>query len=100
MTKNFIFAIFSLFLLSSSVYGQKIKIGTYTFKDGAIYSGEIENGKPNGKGKTIFKNGDNYEGEYVKGKRQGYAYTHFQMERNTKDNGFRINSMVKALFSS
>ena len=100
MTKNFIFAIFSLFLLSSSVYGQKIKIGTYTFKDGAIYSGEIENGKPNGKGKTIFKNGDNYEGEYVKGKRQGYGIYTFSDGEKYEDNGFRINSMVKALFSS
>lgn len=100
MTKNFIFAIFSLFLLSSSVYGQKIKIGTYTFKDGAIYSGEIENGKPNGKGKTIFKNGDNYEGEYVKGKRQGYGIYTFSDGEKYEGQWFQDQQHGKGTFSS
>lgn len=50
---------------------QKLKIGTYTFKDGSVYQGELEGGRPSGKGRTEFKNGDVYEGEYVKGKRQG-----------------------------
>ena len=61
-------------LLSCSIItiqGQKLKIGTYTFKDGAVYTGDLEGGRPNGKGKTVFKNGDVYEGQYVKGKRQG-----------------------------
>ena len=60
-------------------YAQEIKIGNYTFKDGAEYQGELFKGKPYGKGITHFKNGDSYEGEYVKGKRQGYgavSYTH------------------------
>ena len=54
-------------------FSSEIVIGTYTFKDGAVYSGEMNKRKPNGKGKTIFKNGDVYEGEYVKGKRKGYG---------------------------
>ena len=45
---------------------QKIKIGTYTFKDGAVYQGDLVGGRPHGKGRTEFKNGDIYEGEYVK----------------------------------
>ena len=53
------------------VFSTSIKIGTYTFSDGAVYSGELKSGKPNGKGKTTFPTGDTYEGEYVKGKRQG-----------------------------
>ena len=60
------------------VFSTSIKIGTYTFNDGAIYSGELKSGKPNGKGKTTFPTGDIYEGEYVKGKRQGsgtYIFT-------------------------
>ena len=48
-------------------YAQEIKIGNYTFKDGAEYQGELFKGKPYGKGITHFKNGDSYEGEYVKG---------------------------------
>ena len=58
-------------------YAQEIKIGNYTFKDGAEYQGELFKGKPYGKGITHFKNGDSYEGEYVKGKRQGYGVYKF-----------------------
>ena len=54
-----------------SALSAQIKIGTYTFKDGSEYVGELKGKKPNGKGKTVFKSGDTYEGEYVKGKRQG-----------------------------
>ena len=35
-----------VFALVTSTYAQKIKIGTYVFKDGAQYSGELMNGKP------------------------------------------------------
>ena len=81
-------AIFLLYLSQGSVAAQekggffdkikgtfssKIKIGTHTFKDGSVYTGEMKGRKPNGKGKTVFKNGDVYEGEYVKGKREGYG---------------------------
>ena len=66
-----------VFALVTSTYAQKIKIGTYVFKDGAQYSGELMNGKPYGKGETVFKNGDTYKGEYVKGKRQGYGIYQF-----------------------
>ena len=63
-------------------FSSEIKIGTYTFKDGSVYTGEIKGRKPNGKGKTVFKNGDVYEGEYVKGKREGYGvYTFPDGER-------------------
>ena len=40
------------------------EIGSYTFKDGSVYNGELRKGKPYGKGKTIFKNKDTYETEY------------------------------------
>ena len=49
------------------LFSSEIHIGTYTFKDGSVYTGEIKGRKPNGKGKTVFQNGDVYEGEYVKG---------------------------------
>ena len=63
-----------LLMSISSVQAQKVVIGNYVFpKDGSTYYGELESGKPNGKGKTTFKTGDTYEGEYVKGKRQGYG---------------------------
>ena len=72
---------------STTANGQKTTVGNYTFpKDKAAYTGDLESGKPHGKGKTIFVNGDNYEGEYVKGKRQGYGvYTFVDGERYEGD---------------
>ena len=60
-----------------STFSPEIKIGTHTFKDGSVYTGEIKGRKPHGKGKTLFKSGDSYEGEYVKGKREGYGIYSF-----------------------
>ena len=59
-----------LLALYLPVQAQKIQVGSYTFKDGSVYTGDLYNGKPNGVGRTEFKNGDVYEGEYVKGKQQ------------------------------
>lgn len=63
----------SLFAMASvlNLSAQKIEVGSYTFKDGSVYTGSLYNGKPNGTGRTVFKNGDSYEGDYVKGKRDG-----------------------------
>ena len=44
------------------VFSSEIRIGSYTFKDGSVYTGEMKGRRPNGKGKTVFKNGDVYEG--------------------------------------
>ena len=71
-----------------TTFSSEIKIGTHTFKDGSVYTGEMKGRKPNGKGKTVFKNGNVYEGEYVKGK-------HFLTAKSTKDNGFRISNTVR-----
>ena len=68
MNKNK-YIIIGLMLIAgiSSAWAQKVVIGNYIFpKDKATYYGELEGGKPHGKGKTTFKSGDTYEGEYVK----------------------------------
>ena len=39
--------------------------GTLKWPDGASYTGEIRDGKANGKGKFSHANGDSYEGEFV-----------------------------------
>ena len=78
MNIKIIFSIAVAFTALLPINAQKLKIGTYTFKDGAVYQGDLVGGKPNGSGKTTFQNGDVYEGEYVKGKRQGkgiYTFT-------------------------
>ena len=61
-------------LLSSpllAIAQKGISVGSYVFKDGAVYTGDLYNGKPNGIGTTKFPNGDIYEGNYLKGKRHG-----------------------------
>ena len=70
--KRYNFFLFALIATCSVFsYAQKIVVGTYTFKDGAVYTGDLFNGKPNGRGRTVFKNGDIYEGDYFKTKREG-----------------------------
>ena len=68
--KRYAYIFILLFFITTGLSAQ-IKIGNYTFKDGAEYTGELKGKRPNGKGKTVFKSGDIYEGQYVKGKRQG-----------------------------
>ena len=66
--------IFLAILFFTSVEAQKLSVGTYKFKkQNAVYTGELLNNKPHGKGTTKFANGDVYEGEYVKGKCEGYG---------------------------
>ena len=71
-TKRYITTIISLMLLMP-VSAQKMTLGTTTTKDGGNYNGEMQAGKPQGKGRTVYKNGNVYEGEYDKGKRQGFG---------------------------
>ena len=68
--KRYTYIFILIFFITAETFAQ-IKIGNYTFKDGAEYVGELKGRRPNGKGKTTFKSGDIYEGQYVKGKRQG-----------------------------
>ena len=84
---KYIFAGMMIAASYTAAQAQKVIIGNYQFpKDKATYYGELEGGKPNGKGKTTFKNGDTYEGEYVKGKRQGYGvYTFTDGEKYEGD---------------
>ena len=66
-------------------FSSEIKIGTYTFKDGSVYTGEIKGRKPNGKGKTVFKK------ENVK----DTVYIPFPTVKDTTASGFRTSSMAR-----
>jgi len=46
-------------------------IGTLSFSNGDIYTGEFNYGKPNGKGAFTYGNGDSYSGAVVEGQRHG-----------------------------
>ena len=52
--KRYNFFLFALIATCSVFsYAQKIVVGTYTFKDGAVYTGDLFNGKPNGGGRMV-----------------------------------------------
>ena len=71
MTTKYFSTILLTLLLALPAGAQKLTLGTTTTKDGGSYNGEMQAGKPHGKGKTTYKNGNVYEGEYDKGNRQG-----------------------------
>ena len=77
-------------------YAQKITLGACTTRDGGAYKGEMQAGKPHGKGTAVYKNGDIYEGQYVKGKRQGQGIYRSLTEKNMKANGSRTSSTGSA----
>ena len=43
------------------------------YLDGAIYDGEVKDGKKHGRGKYNFSNGDSYEGNFVNGDFEGHG---------------------------
>ena len=71
-------------------FSSEIKIGTYTFKDGSVYTGEIKGRKPNGKGKTVFKKASTSK-ENVK----DTVYIPFPTVKDTTASGFRTSSMAR-----
>ena len=77
----YLFVLLSVFSVGS--FAHKITLGSCITHDGGQYKGQMQAGKPQGKGSTVFKNGDIFEGEYVKGKRQGQGiYTFSEGEKN------------------
>ncbi len=40
-------------------------------KDGSVYSGEVKNNSPHGKGTLVYPNGNSYEGQWLDGKMHG-----------------------------
>ena len=60
--KKILYIIFPiLFLFVNSVFAQKYSVGSFKFKDGSQYHGELVAKKPYGLGKCTWANGDVYE---------------------------------------
>ena len=64
-------------LKNNNTYDNK-EIKELNFNDG-VYSGQVENGKPEGKGIFRFKNEDKYEGEFINGKKDGRGIYYFNI---------------------
>ncbi|MBK7870975.1 MAG: caspase family protein [Saprospiraceae bacterium] len=52
--------------------------GTYTFKNGATYSGPFLNNLPHGKGIVEYTNGERYEGEIAAGSFNGFGILYLE----------------------
>lgn len=76
-------------------FSSEIKIGTYTFKDGSVYTGEIKGRKPNGKGKTVFKMVMFMKASTSKENVKDTVYIPFPTVKDTTASGFRTSSMAK-----
>ena len=72
-----------------SLQAQKITLGTYKMKDGGEYKGEMQSGKPHGKGRTVSK--VNTSKANVRATVSILSLT----ARNTKANGFRTISTAR-----
>jgi len=64
-------------LFTRKVNGEWIWFENGIANDGGKYEGEIENGKPNGKGELIYRNGTRYVGEYLDGTWNGQGSFYF-----------------------
>jgi len=65
-------------------------IGTLNYTDGGVYEGEIQNGKPHGKGKIGWPDGENYIGDFANGAQHGNGkYT--WANGNTYEGGYAEN---------
>lgn len=103
-------AIFLLYLSQGSVAAQEkggffdkikgtfsseIKIGTHTFKDGSVYTGEMKGRKPNGKGKTVLKTAMSMKASTLKESVKGMEFTLFPTVKSMKVSGFKTNSTAE-----
>ena len=98
MTTRYISFFILTFLLTLTAGAQKLTLGTTVTKDGGNYNGELQAGKPHGKGRTTYKNGNVYEGEYVKGNRQGYGIYTFSDGEKYEGEWFQNQQHGKGIY--
>lgn len=90
--KKHIFSTLLALAIPFTMMAQKITLGSCKTHDNGQYKGQMQAGKPHGKGNTLFENGDTYEGEYVKESAKGKASIPSLTEKSMMANGFRTNS--------
>ncbi|KAF6628787.1 hypothetical protein H6F38_19950 [Paenibacillus sp. EKM208P] len=66
------------------------KTTTVKLSNGAVYSGEVKNGKPNGKGTMKYSPDKSYTGSWVNGKRSGYGVQIYNHTNKTAGNNTYI----------
>ena len=58
---------------SGNVRGGKQGKGIYRYINGNVYKGEWKDDLKNGKGEMLYPSGARYEGDWVKGKKHGFG---------------------------
>ena len=88
----YLFVLLSVFSVGS--FAQKITLGASITHYGGQDKGQMQAGKPQGKGSTVFKNGDIFEGNMSKVSVRDRVFIPFLMARNMKASGFKTSSMA------
>lgn len=65
-----------------SRFSYKLKLGTYTYKDGMKYVGGFVDGQKSGNGVYYAANGDKYEGDWIAGLMHGNGTLSFSLRQN------------------
>lgn len=68
-------------IISLPVARADSKKTTLKLTNGAVYYGEVKDGKPNGKGTMTWSKNKSYSGQWVNGKREGYG-KYIAVEKN------------------
>ena len=84
----------NLFSTTSCGYSMEKTQGVITYKNEAIYEGEVVNGQANGKGVITYKNGTIYEGEVVNGKANGEGVITYKNVTNFNLNDRVVNYLL------
>lgn len=70
-------------------------IGSYTFSDGTAYTGELQNGKPHGKGVQFSSDGDMiYNGFWMDGQKDGYGINIDKQNKQMTEEFYRPSRQI------
>ena len=73
----FAYMMVTMFKAVKNALNIRVTRGAVTFPNGAVYTGQWLNGKPDGHGKLVEPNGETYEGQFVDGYVQGFGKFNF-----------------------
>lgn len=99
------FIVFFVFIggfSAANAHAASTKTTTLKLANGAVYTGEVKNGKPNGKGTMKYNKNKTYQGSWVNGKRSGYGKyvhkTYIDNKQDAEEHGAYIKEISKTIY--
>lgn len=99
------FLVFFVFIGGFSAvnaHAASTKTTTLKLANGAVYTGEVKNGKPNGKGTMKYNKNKTYQGSWVNGKRSGYGKyvnkTYTDNKQDAEEYGLYIKEISETIY--